>query len=171
MSDEELNYQSVTVSIYTDMNNKAYQAGSLTLKLNNKYLNFGRAVMKVQTVLEATDMVYGFRYFLYTFFFTFALVGVSVLTFFNSVLILGLIYIFNNSTCKLESLCCCFTRCFGCCCCFKCFRNFSFRNKPSTINESSINIEVFSPDGSANSSPINNGDQMSTADFSDLKLK
>lgn len=69
-------------------------------------------MLKVQTVLSATDMVFGFRYFLHTFFYTFALISVSTLTVINSFLALLIIYVFTNSSCypiKLSSslFCCC----------------------------------------------------------------
>jgi hypothetical protein len=94
-----LNSQTITIMIDDSLKNWEFQAERLNLQLNNKYLVFGRAFVSVRTILSATDLIYGFRYFLYTYFYTCGFVIISTLSLINCTVCVLVAYLFMIGCC------------------------------------------------------------------------
>ena len=93
--------QKITINLINNLNNSGFQLSNIQLGLNNKSLQYKSAHLRVFTNLSPYSFLFGFRYFMREWFYTVAIVSITLLSFINASLLAVCCY--TCSGCRKKS--------------------------------------------------------------------
>lgn len=94
--------QTIGITISDEFNNQEFQLQTIILTLSNKSLQYKAARIIFETRLSPTDLIYGYRYFMYTYFYTTATVAICALLVVNVISLVCGYLVLRMLLCKKE---------------------------------------------------------------------